>query len=152
MSVVNFKKGKRSRNELELPNLHFIVVDDWIDVIGERAVMAWLRMYSWCDQSNQVTIPTSLNSLIKRLGVGKATFYNKILKPLWNVGLIDLEECKDSQSKDVISLNIIVYKYPQNNFSLAVKPLEIIRSYGKDYTFSSKTVAFSLVHNIKGIY
>jgi|GEM_PF-6914371 len=156
MSVVNFKEAKRTRNELELPNLHFIVVDDWIDVIGERAVMAWLRMYSWCDRSNQVidddisikidtweqaSIPTSLNSLIKRLGVGRDTFYNKILKPLWNVGLVDIEEFKNSKSEGVKPLNIIVYKYPQNNFSLAVKPLEIIRNYEKDYSSTSKTFA-----------
>ena len=153
--AVSFKEAKRSRGELELPSLHFVVVDNWIDVIGERALMAWLRMYSWCDRSdtvlnanniscdvwNQASIPTSLNSIIKRLGVGRSTFYNKILKPLWNVGLIDVEDFKDSKAKGVKPINIIVYKYPQNDFSLAVKPLEKVRDYDKEYSSTSKTFA-----------
>lgn len=155
MNVVNFKEAKRSRSELELPNLHFIVVDDWIEVVGERAVMSWLRMYSWCDRSvretdvksdqsqkwEQASIPVSLNSTMKKLGVSRATFYNKILKPLWNVGLIDIEEFKGSKSKGVKPLNIIVYKYPQNNFTLAIQPLKKIRDYEKDYSSASKIFA-----------
>src|SRR5690625_1907787 len=90
--LLTFKKGELKREELELPTLHFVVVDQWIDVIGEKALLAWLRMYSWCDRSNsnnteqnlweEAKIPSSINKIIKKLGVGRDTFYNKILKPL----------------------------------------------------------------------
>lgn len=37
------KKGKKSRNELFLPALRYIVVDDWVDKIGHEALVAWLK-------------------------------------------------------------------------------------------------------------
>lgn len=149
--TVSFKKGKEPRNQLELPTLHFVVTDQWIDKIGEKAFLSWLRMYSWCDRSNnseseinlweQAKIPTSYSKVIKRLGIGKDTFYNKILKPLWNVGLIDIEEYEESDSKGTKPMNIIVYKYPQNNKSLAYQPIEQVRDYDKDYHSNAKTFA-----------
>src|SRR5699024_4290729 len=75
---LTFRRGKVSRNELELPTLHFVVMDQWVDVIGERALFAWLKMYTWCkrdeetdkNQWDEARIPTSFNQIIKRLGVG----------------------------------------------------------------------------------
>lgn len=146
--TVTFTFAKAKRNELELPRLYFVVVDQWLDVIGEKAFISWLKFYSWADRSNDDTnkwnearVPVSFNALIKRLGVGKDTFYNKILKPLWNVGLIDLEEYEDSENEGNKPVNIIVYKYPQNNIALASKPLEKIRNYDTDYSSRAKTFA-----------
>ncbi|RKJ31559.1 hypothetical protein D7X33_40285, partial [Butyricicoccus sp. 1XD8-22] len=152
-TVMTFKKGKIPRNELELPTLHFVVVDQWIDVIGEKALLAWLHMYSWCNREKteddveninlweQAKIPTSYKKIIKRLGVGRDTFYNKILKPLWNVGLIDIEEYTESDNKGTKPMNIIVYKYPQNNKNLSHQEIAIIRDYDKDYHSKAKTFA-----------
>lgn len=150
--TVTFKQGKESRNQLELPTLHFIVMDQWIDVIGDKALLAWLKMYTWCDRSSQkennqvnlweqAKIPTSYNKVIKKLGVGRDTFYNKILKPLWNVGLIDIEEYGESEANGNKPMNIIVYKYPQNNKALAFEKLTLIRNYDEDYHSQAKTFA-----------
>src|SRR5699024_2591837 len=144
---LTFRRGKVSRNELELTTLQFVVMGQWVDVIGERALFAWLKMYTWCkrdedterNQWEEARIPTSYNNIIKRLGVGRDTFYNRILKPLWNVGLIDIEVFEDSKVKGVKPMNIIVYKYPQNSKSLAHEELGVIRNYDKDYQSTSKT-------------
>jgi hypothetical protein len=147
---VNFKQGKTPREELELPKLHFVVMDNWINVIGEKALFAWLKMFTWADRTNakedpslwnESKIPRSLNKIAKDLGVGKDTFYNKILKPLWNVGLIDLEEYEESDTKGNKPMNIIIYKYPQNDFALSVKPLELVRDYDRDYSSEARTFA-----------
>src|SRR5699024_11024468 len=111
---LTFRKGKVGRNELELPTLHFVVMDQWVDVIGERALFAWLKMYTWCkrdeetdkNQWDEARIPTSFNQIIKRLGVGRETFYKRILRPLWNVGLIDIEEYEDSDNKGSKPMNV----------------------------------------------
>lgn len=139
--VTSFKQGKIKRNELELPTLHFITMDQWLDVIGERALIAWLKMYSYCKRDEETTdnqweiskIPTSTNQLIKRLGVGRETFYKKILSPLWNVGLIDIEEFKDSENKGTKPINFIIYKYPQNDKALSFQELKKVRDYDSDY-------------------
>lgn len=145
---VSFKKGRIPRNELELPTLHFVVMDQWVDVIGEKALFSWLKMYTWCKRDEQdsevnlweqAKIPTSMNKIIKKLGVGRDTFYNKILKPLWNVGLIDIEEYQDSVNEGLKPMNVIVYKYPQNEKSLSHQPIKIIRDYNSDYHSEAKT-------------
>lgn len=147
---LNFKEGKEPRNQLELPTLHFIVTDQWTDVLSEKAIFSWLRMYSWCkrDEENakvnlweQSRIPYSFTKLRKKLNVGNDTFYNKILKPLWNVGLIDIEEYDTSDNKGTKPMNIIVYKYPQNNKALAYEPIKEIRNYDTDYTSNARTFA-----------
>lgn len=147
--VVTFRRGKVSRKELELPTLHFVVMDQWIDVIGERALFAWLKMYTWCkrdedtdkNQWEEARIPTSFNQIIKRLGVGRTTFYKQILRPLWNVGLIDIEEYHNSENKGSKPMNVVVYKYPQNNKTLAHESIEEVRDYDKDYHSRERTFA-----------
>lgn len=144
---LTFKKGKTPREELELPTLHFIVADQWIDFLGDAAFKAWLKMYTFTDRKEEEEknkweeskIPTSFTKLIKRLGVGRETFYKKILAPLWNVGLIDIEEYEDSEQKGTKPMNIIVYKYPQNKRELATKPLENVRNYDTDYSSDART-------------
>jgi len=151
---VNFKKAKEPRNQLELPTLHFVVTDQWTDILSEKAIFAWLKMYSWCDRDNnkgdkpidinlweQSKIPDSFKNIRKKLGVGNDTFYNKILKPLWNVGLIDIEEYNVSGNKGTKPMNIIVYKYPQNKKSLAYEPIKEIRNYDADYNSTARGFA-----------
>lgn len=140
MSHVQFIHAKkRTRGELRLPQLHFIVCDDWIDKIGERAFAAWLKFYSWADRSDPERdyekIPGSLNKVAEKLGVSKPTFYNTIIGPLWEYGFIDLEEYEHNKTR---CMNIIVYEYPQNDPARATLPLEKIRDYRKDYTSVSR--------------
>ncbi|PHF04268.1 hypothetical protein COF81_02345 [Bacillus pseudomycoides] len=149
MTITFQKAKKKTRNELQLPILHFVCMDDWIEKLGDKAFTAWLKFYTWCNREEDENgnrpeddvIPSSLTKVQKRLGVGKDTFYNKILKPLWNHGLIDVFEYKSENWKGQGSVNIIVYEYPQNNYDLAVQPLEQIRNYDTDYTSQAKVFA-----------
>lgn len=149
MTVTFQKAKKKTRNELQLPILHFVCMDDWIEKLGDKAFTAWLKFYTWCNREEDANgnrpeddvIPSSLTKVQKRLGVGKDTFYNKILKPLWNHGLIDVFEYKTENWKGQGNVNIIVYEYPQNEHALSTKPLEKIRDYDTDYTSQAKTFA-----------
>src|SRR5699024_1627795 len=126
---VNFKQGKKKREELQLPILTFVCADDWIDKLGNDAFVAWLKFYGWCDRSNERinkemdVIPRSFSNLMKELGMGSKKFYNKVIRPLWNYGLIDIEEYTESQQDGTKPNNIIVYEYPQNDITKRYKPL-----------------------------
>lgn len=65
------KKGKKSRNELFLPALRYIVVDDWVDKIGHEALVAWLKLHSWVDRTDEHReydrVPYTLESTWKNL-------------------------------------------------------------------------------------
>lgn len=144
---LTFLKGEKKRAELQLPVLHFVVTDDWMKKLGDDAFCAWLKFFSWCDRSehrkdteNDV-IPASFNRVMKRLGIGKKKFYNSILRPLWNFGLIDIVEYKDSFNKGQKPMNIVVYEYPQNDVTKKYEPLEQIRDYDKDYHSNARTFA-----------
>lgn len=146
---MSFQKGKKPREQHNLPILYFPVADDWIDKLGKDAFCSWLKFYSWCDRSNDRyfkeddAIPSSLAKVQKRLGVGKNVFYNKIIKPLWNYGLIDIAEYGDSKQEGTKPLNILVYEYPQNDKATVFSPLEKIRDYDTDYHSESRTFAKS---------
>src|SRR5699024_5657142 len=61
--------------------------------------------------------------------------------PLWNFGLIDIVEYKDSFNKGQKPMNIVVYEYPQNDVTKKYEPLEQIRDYDKDYHSNARTFA-----------
>lgn len=135
MSSVSFVHAKkRTRGELRLPQLHFVAVDDWVDKLGDRAFVAWLKFYSWADRSDPDrdfdNIPNSLNTVVKRLGISKTTFYEKVIRPLWEYGFIDFQPYEKDRT---VHLNIVVYEYPQNDPKMATSPIEKIRDYDKDY-------------------
>lgn len=137
MSNSFIKKGKKSRNELFLPSLRYVVADDWIDKLGHDAFIAWIKLHTWVDRSDENRdhdrIPYSLESTWKKLGVGKTKFYQKIIRPLWEYGLIDIIEYEESQRKSQKPKNIVVYESPYNKHETEVKPLEKLRDYNKDY-------------------
>ncbi|OAH58651.1 hypothetical protein AWH48_16775 [Domibacillus aminovorans] len=152
---VNVTEGKRSREEHYLPILHYPAADpfmmnNWIDVLGEKAFCGWLKLITLVDRDtnaiekygNKNTIPRSIENLAKNIfKVSKSTFYRTILKPLWNVGLIDVSEWKDHAKIGQKALNIIVYKYPQNKKVLETKGLEKIRDYDTEYSSTARTFA-----------
>lgn len=157
----------KSRENCYLPNMSFITEDQWEDVIGEKGFRAWRKFYIMCDRSKteeniryyckyfnaesideinfweQAVIKCSISHLHERLKdtlkcSSLSRFYKEIIKPLWNVGLIDIIEWEESRRKGQLPKNIIVYAYPQNDKSLANKPLEKVRDYDTDYNSTSR--------------
>lgn len=125
---------KKTRGELRLPQLHFVAVDQWVHVLGNHALIAWLQFYSWADRADKDrecdAIPTSMRGIAERLKVSRDTLYKKIIRPLWNYGMIDLIETSYDGYSNV---NIVVYEYPQNDPTLATKELVQIRNYDTEY-------------------
>ncbi|MFZ3580320.1 hypothetical protein [Virgibacillus sp. DJP39] len=142
---MNIKKGKVARGELRLPQLYFIVADEWIDKLGEKTFCYWLKLLTLVDRTNEAekkygnrsTIPRSFTKIYKRMGISKNSFYRNVIHPLWDYGLIDIEVWEDSYIKGTKPKNIIVYEYPFNTFKLAIQPLEKRRNYKTDYTSDS---------------
>lgn len=140
-----FIKAKKKREELLLPIQHYIVADDWLDKLGDRAFTSWLRFITWCDRKDDNRendkIPYSIEKVAERLGVTKPTLYNKVIIPLWEYGFIDLIEYEDSTRKTQKPMNIIVYPFPQNNKDLETRPLEKCRDWKKDYNSQAQIFA-----------
>lgn len=137
-----FEKGKKARNELKLPTLHYVVADDWIEKLGHEAFVAWLKFHTWVDRTDKNReydkIPRSLEETWELLGMSKSKFYRAVVRPLWNYGLIDIIEYEESKRKTQKPKNIIVYESPFNKHETEVKPLEKVRDYEKDYSSTSQ--------------
>lgn len=137
MKQVAFEKGSKSRAELFLPPLRFIVADDWIDKLGPKAFAAWLKFHSWVDRQDAGRkydkIPYTLEDVANKLGMSKSTLYRTVIRPLWEYYLIDLVEYEESQRKTQKPMNIIVYESPMNQHETEIKPLEKLRDWKKDY-------------------
>jgi hypothetical protein len=104
-----------------------VALTDWLPKLGEKAFLACLRMHSWRTEqetTEPVQLPLSLNRIIKRLKVGNSTFYDHILRPLWNYGLIDLKPAAAGQKHQ-----LIVYSYPLDDPMKSSNPLLQIRDY-----------------------
>lgn len=136
---VDFNQGKIPYEENELPRLYFVVISDWLPKLGDDAFLSYLKMWTYLEEFNvtKKRLPQTLEELYLRLGMGKKKFYEKIVRPLWNYGLIDIEDALDDDRKSNKPKNIIVYKYPQNRIELASKPLEKCRDYDTDYNSNS---------------
>ena len=134
-----FIQAKKKREELRLPQLHFVVADDWIPKLG-KAFNAWLQFHTWVDRQDQniddiskAKIPMTMAKVAEKLKMDKSTLYRKIIPVLWEFGLIDLIEFSDSNRSSQKPINIIPYEYPQNRIELATKPLEKCRDWKEDY-------------------
>lgn len=140
--------GKQKIDEIQLPNLYFVSVNQWLEVIEDIAFMSWLKMFTWTKQEDvfypkeeydsQDSVSYSMSAIAKKLGVANETLQNKILIPLWNVGLIDIIERNNKEKIGSKHLTIIVYKYPKNEIERSFKQLEVIRDYKSDYTQNAR--------------
>jgi hypothetical protein len=134
---------KKTRGELRLPNMYFIMADDWMNKLGHEVFCAWLKLYTYVDRRNEYIetdgghIPYSFESTASKLGVSESKFY-RLIKPLWEFGLIDIFTYEKSQRSSNKPRNIIVYDYPQNNPKLSTEPLAKCRDWKKDYSSSYK--------------
>lgn len=111
--------------------LYPFTLSDWLPKLGEKAFLAWLNFHSWKDQLHSTAptvLPFSLNQLTKRLKVGNSTFYNQILRPLFNYGLIDLRKTPGTNQ-----CLVTVYLYPENCPEKALQPLSPFRDYDHDF-------------------
>lgn len=117
--------------------IHPIMISDWLPKLGRQAFLAWVQFHSWkdpgVDQHQPFIIHLPLTKLIKQLRVGNSTFYDKILRPLWNYGLINLHHAK----KGGHHIRLIVYSTPPNYEENMDKPLELLRDYDEDLTLTS---------------
>lgn len=153
-TFLKIREGKRKREDLYLPILHFPVADpfaatNWIDTLGEKAFCGWLKLHTLVNRSNiadtpgasAYNVPRSIESLASLLKISKSTLYRTILKPLWNFGLIDLIEWKEQVKLGQKSMNVLVYPYPQNDKNLENQPLIQVRNYETDYQSSARIFA-----------
>lgn len=135
-------KSKTPRNARQLPTLHYIVADDWIDKLGEKSFCLYLKLWTMVDRTGeQHEIKTRQSKLIQRLGMSKSTFL-RTLKPLYEYGLVDLQEYEGSKNEGNKPVNIIVHRNPQNEPTLAFEPIEKVRDWSTrtdvKYSFTKK--------------
>ncbi|EKN67464.1 hypothetical protein P9E76_08025 [Schinkia azotoformans] len=133
---LSFKARENTRAQMMLPSSYFIVADDWIDKLGEKAYCAWIKMYAWSFQSGQNNfeiehIPLSIESLIKHFKMNLDNIISSIIKPLYEYEFIELSEGEND-------ISIIVYPYPSNRFELSVKPLQKVRLFEENCTVFKK--------------
>lgn len=145
-TIVNVTESKSSpRNAMPLPNLHFVVADDWIDKLGEKSFCLYLKLFTMVDRTDENSanhaIKTRTSKLIKRLDLSKST-YLRLIKPLYEYGLVDLNEYEDSKNEGSKPINIVVNRFPQNKPALSYEPLEKYRDWSKrteeSYPFSKQ--------------
>ena len=144
-TFLNVTESKTPRNAMPLPNLHFIVADDWIDKLGEKSFCLYLKLFTMVDRTDDNSanhsIKTRTSKLIKRLELSKST-YLRLIKPLYEYGLVDLIEYEDSKNEGSKPINIVVHRHPQNTPALSYEPLEKCRDWSKrteeSYPFSKQ--------------
>lgn len=108
-----------------------VVISDWLPKIGEKAFLAWLKFRTWMEESPDSSpslLTHPLSKLIKRLKVGNSTFYNQILRPLWNYGLVDL-----IKAPGIHQYQLMVYSSPKNSPENATHLLTKLRDYNVDF-------------------
>ena len=130
------------RNARQLPTLHYIVADDWIDKLGEKSFCLYLKLWTMVDRTEEFhKIKQSQSRLATRLKISKPTLL-KQLAPLYEYGLIELQEYEESKQTGNKPINIVVHRHPQNNPDLAIQPLEKVRDWSKrteiKYEFTKK--------------
>jgi len=135
-------KGKKKREELHLPILQYIVADDWIDKLGHETFCIWLKLHTMVDRTDAKRefdrIPRSFENIYTSvLSISKSKFY-RMIKPLWEYGLIDIIEYEDSERKSQKPKNIVIYEYPFHEIERKYMPLEKLRDWDKDYESASK--------------
>jgi hypothetical protein len=140
-TYTTIEHGKVPRKALRLMPLHFIVCDDWLDKLGEKSFILWLRLYTKVDRTDdrKDTVKYSQKALAKSLEMSKSTLL-RLLKPLYEYGLIDYIRYEMPDGN--VCENIIVYEFPQNNPALQFEPLEKCRSWeqrtDERYSFTKK--------------
>lgn len=139
--TTTISRSKTNRNELPLPTAHFVVVDDWVKKLGEKTFFVWWKLYARVDrtQDQKDVVRYSQAKLAKALDMTKPTLLTHT-KKLYEYGLVDYQQYQVDATHT--AENIIVHKYPQNNYALAVQPLEKCRNWddrvNENYAFTKR--------------
>lgn len=135
------------KEQHQMPVRHYVLID-WMDKLGDKAFNAYLRLLEMAFNPERTLtneaarVPEPLEDVMKHLKIGsKTTLYNKVIKPLWNYGLIDLQTYEGDHRKTQKPVNIIVYHYPKNEYARNILPLEKVRDYDKQYNSKAKIYA-----------
>lgn len=133
--------GKKPRHQLRLPQPYFVVVDDWLDKLGEKSYLLWFKLLAKVDRTEGTkdTVKMTQVKLAKSLGISKPTLL-KLEKPLYEYGFIDYKEYHFDNGN--VGENIVVYEAPMNDEANLSKPLVKIRDWDKrteeKFDFSKK--------------
>lgn len=136
-------------NVTEIYGMHVLpgIENSWLTTIGEKGFIGWLQLLSMtllqenlAKDGASVEYPTK-KEILQKLGVSEKTFNRNILRPLFEVGLLDVFE-DDQKNKlrkrGVPTSRIVVYRYPFNKRENLFKPLQIVRSFDTDYNSKAK--------------
>jgi len=120
--------GKKPRHQLRLPQPYFVVVDDWLEKLGEKSYLLWFKLLAKVDRTDNEknTVKYSQAKLAKSLGISKPTLI-KLLKSLYEYGFIEYKEWTAPNGN--VAENIIVYEAPQNDEENLMRPLVKIRDW-----------------------
>ncbi len=91
------------RNEQKLPTLHFVVIDQWLTVVSEKAFVLWLRLHTLSDS------PIDLSDE---------------LISLWEVGLVDIDDTKKIIVYDYPQNNILLSTEPIKKYRTDFRLME----------------------------
>ena len=104
-------------------SLHPTALNDWLPKLGDKAFLAWLQLQSWKIEHTSPDHPhllrLSLNKIIKKLQVGKTTFYEKIIPPLLRYGFIQIRTSPEDEREH----HLLIFASPQNHPEKATLPL-----------------------------
>jgi hypothetical protein len=129
-TVTTIQKGKKQRHQLRLPQPYFVVVDDWLEKLGEKSYLFWFKLLAKVDRTDEDkdTVKYTQAKLAKSFGISKPTLIS-YLKSLYEYGFIDYKEWTAPNGN--VAQNIIVYEAPMNDEANLSKPLVKIRDWEK---------------------
>lgn len=122
--------GKKQRHQLRLPQPYYVVVDDWLDKLGEKSYLLWFKLIAKVDRTDDTrdTVKYTQSKLAKSLDISKPTLI-KYLKPLYEYGFINYKEYEFENGN--VGMNITVFEAPMNDEANLSKPLVKIRDWDK---------------------
>jgi hypothetical protein len=120
----------KPRFERRLPQPYYVVVDDWLEKLGEKSYLLWFKLLTKVDRTegDKMTVKYTQAKLAKSLGMSKPTLV-KLLKPLYEYGFILYKEWQAPNGN--IAENIVVFEAPNNVEGNLSRPLEKVRDWEK---------------------
>jgi DNA-binding Lrp family transcriptional regulator len=140
-TTFTIQKAKKPRHQLRLPQPYFIVVDDWLEKLGERSYLLWFKLLAKVDRTDETkdTVKYTQQKLAKSLGISKPTLINQ-LKSLYEYGFIEYKEYVFENGN--VGENIVVFEAPMNDDENLLRPLKKVREWenrtNEKFSFTKK--------------
>ncbi len=131
------------------PTFNAVENPSWVKTLGASTFCYWLGLLSMSKVTTDENYLDSAKSLKEIMGIfdiSQSTFTNKLIRPLYEYGLIDVVDIPGSEKynrRGLPSRKIIVYPYPQGRVELLTQPLTACRNY--DLHYQSKAKEFGLM-------